>query len=136
MTLSGFASVDLALHRDFDPTSEADVIAYARDILAAHSPTQLPADYAMIAGFSHLFASPVGYAAGYYSYKWAEVLDADAFTRFRDEGIFSRDVGTAFRRAILSQGDSRDPMDLYRDFMGRGPSIEALMARQGLLLDQ
>ena len=80
----GFGLVDLALHREY-PAGVATAMcsAYARDILQQFSPARLPEHYGMIASFTHLFASPVGYGAGYYSYKWAEVLDADAFTLFQ-----------------------------------------------------
>ena len=129
----GFGFVDLALHREYSPERDGDVIEYARRILQEYAPAKLPDDYAMIASFTHLFASPVAYAAGYYSYKWAEVLDADAFTRFRREGIFSPVTGGAFREDILSRGDSEDPALLYRKFMGRDPDPNALLERSGLL---
>ena len=128
----GFASVDLALHVDFDPTAGQDPLAFAHPILQAHTPAPLPTTDAMLAGFSHLFADPVAYAAGYYSYKWAEVLDADAFSRFEREGLFSPRVGDAFRNTILARGDSDDPDALYRAFMGRDPEIEPLLRRSGL----
>ena len=128
----GFASTDLAIHRHYDSEQDGDVMAYARKNLQRFSPTPLPDDYAMLAGFTHVFAHPVGYAAGYYSYKWAEVLDADAFTRFKREGITNPEVGRAFRESILSKGNSEDPAKLYEDFMGRGPELEPLLERAGL----
>ena len=129
----GFGIADLKLHREYDPKRDGDVIAYSREILAKFHPTALPPDYAMIASFTHLFSSPVAYGAGYYSYKWAEVLDADAFTRFQREGIFNTKTGHEYRRHILERGDSEDPSQLYRTFMGRDPDANALLERSGLL---
>jgi oligopeptidase A len=128
----GFSFIDLLLHIQYSPERNGDPVEYARSILQEFSPAPLPPKHAMIAAFTHLFSSPVGYGAGYYSYKWAEVLDADAFTRFRDNGIFSREVGTAFRANILSKGDSEDPAELYKKFMGREPDPSALLVRSGL----
>jgi len=128
----GFAAVDLALHIDYLPEKDGDVLLYAREIFAQHAAAPLPQDYAMLVSFSHLFGHPVGYAAGYYSYKWAEVLDADAFGRFKDEGLLSRQVGQEFKERLLSQGNSRDAMELFVAFRGRKPTVDALLARQGL----
>jgi oligopeptidase A len=128
-----FGTVDLKLHRNYDPERDGDVMTYARNILAQFTPTPLPSDYAMIASFTHLFASPVAYGAGYYTYKWAEVLDADAFSRFQKEGIFSSATGRDYRHQILERGNSEDPAQLYREFMGRDPDPNALLVRLGLL---
>ena len=81
--------------------------------------------------FSHIFAG--GYAAGYYSYKWAEVLDADAFEYFKEKGIFNHDVATAFKTFILSKGATEHPMELYKKFRGREPDINALLRRDNLI---
>ncbi len=129
----GFGAVDLGLHCAFDPNGGTEALmSYARETLAAHAATELPEDYAMIMGFGHLFSSPVGYAAGYYSYKWAEVLDADAFTKFKENGVIDKATGQQFRATILAKGDSEDPAELYRMFMGREPKLDALMERNGL----
>jgi oligopeptidase A len=127
-----FGTVDLALHREYDPAIETSVIEYAHRIAAGFQVTPLPSDYAMIASFQHLFSGPVAYASGYYSYKWAEVLEADAFSRFKNEGLFSTEVGSEFRELLLSQGNSREPMDLFIAFMGRQPDPSALLQRAGL----
>ena len=127
-----FGIVDLKLHRDYSPERDGDVIEYSRKVMQPFAPAKFPKGHATITSFTHLFGSPVGYGAGYYSYKWAEVLDADAFSRFREHGIFSREVGMEFRNHILAMGDSEDPAELYRRFMGRDPDPEALMVRSGL----
>lgn len=127
-----FGTVDLALHVHYTP-SDGDVVAYARQVMQPFMPAPLPQDYAFVAGFAHLFGHPVGYAAGYYSYKWSEVLDADAFSRFKAEGIFNRQTGEDFITHILSKGNSVDPAELFRRFLGRDPDPKALLARSGLL---
>ena len=80
--------------------------------------------------FSHIFAG--GYAAGYYSYKWAEVLDADAFAHFKENGIFDRKTAESFRQNILSRGGTENPDELYRRFRGKDASIDALLQRDGI----
>lgn len=128
-----FGLTDLGLHVEYDPASEQDPMAYARETMGRFHALPLPENYAMVAQFNHLFADPVGYGAGYYSYKWAEVLDADAFSRFEQEGIFNRETGRDFVETLLGKGGSADPAQLYRDFMGRDPDAEALLRRSGLL---
>ncbi len=128
----GFALADLSLHTEYDPARDGDPVAFARRAMERTSPAPLPPEHAMIASFDHLFADPVGYAAGYYSYKWAEVLDADTFTRFRREGLLSPAVGMAFRREVLERGDEDDPAELFRRFMGRDPELGPLLERLGL----
>ncbi|HMV70297.1 MAG TPA: M3 family metallopeptidase, partial [Myxococcota bacterium] len=128
----GFCRVDLDLHTRWDPAAGADLLAWSREILSRYSPAPPTPDHTMVTWFSHLFADPVGYAAGYYSYQWAAVLDADAFSRFRQAGLFDAEVGGSFRDHVLSRGDSDDPAALFRGFMGRDPDPSAHLARSGL----
>lgn len=124
-----FALLDMAWHGT-DPEGVSDVKAYEK---AAFGPTLLLPDHpgtCMSTSFSHIFQG--GYSAGYYSYKWAEVLDADAFSYFREKGIFDREVADKFRAYILSKGGTEDPMELYVRFRGRKPDPQALLERAGL----
>jgi oligopeptidase A len=132
-----FALMDLAIHtRTAEFSALPDIEPKAREVVAdCLVPTQPPAP-TIIKRFTHIFADPVGYAAGYYSYKWAEVLDADAFTRFKKEGIFNARTGADFVAKILSRGNSADPAELYRGFMGRDPDLQALLHRAGLLASE
>jgi len=126
-----FGSVDLDLHTDFAPTAAdagpEDVINYVEGRLRDFSVDDEFAHAQGFTAFTHLFSG--GYAAGYYSYLWAEVLDADAFSRFREQGVFDPEVGRSYVASILSRGDSAPPEELFREFMGRDPDPEALIQR-------
>ena len=127
-----FSTMDLLLHMEYDPAVDGEVLEYTRKITARYAPAPLPSEHAVVAAFTHLFSSPVGYGAGYYSYKWAEVLDADAFSRFRHEGVLNPKTGADFRHKILAKGNSDDPINLYQNFMGREPDPEPMLERLGL----
>jgi len=125
-----FGFLDMSWH-GADPRKIRDVKAHE---LKAFEGTQLypdPPDTCMSTSFSHIFQG--GYSSGYYSYKWAEVLDADAFAYFREQGIFNREIADKFREHILSKGGTENPMDLYKRFRGRAPKIEPLLERAGLI---
>lgn len=122
-----FGGLDLALHTGFDPASGEDPVAFANRARTRYLMRPEHADDAFLCGFTHLFSG--AYAAAYYSYKWSEVLEADAFTRFQAEGIFNPETGRAFLESILETGDSADPNELYRRFMGRAPQVDALINR-------
>lgn len=125
-----FGMLDMAWHSQ-DPSGIKNVKAFE---VAAFEDTQLYPDVkenCMSTSFSHIFQG--GYSAGYYSYKWAEVLDADAFAYFQQEGIFSKKVADKFKNFVLSQGGTMDPMELYIKFRGQKPDPEALLKRAGLL---
>ncbi len=111
--------------------SSASVQEILNNVRARYSLIPPPAYNRFQNGFSHIFAG--GYAAGYYSYKWAEVLSADAFSRFEEEGLFNASVGQAFLDEILSVGGSRDPLDMFKAFRGREPSVDALLIHSGLI---
>jgi oligopeptidase A len=125
-----FSLFDFRLHREWGQTADQSVQALLDEVRAQVAVVPLPDFHRFQNSFSHIFAG--GYAAGYYSYKWAEVLSADAFSRFEEEGIFNRDTGASFRRNILEAGGSQEPMELFVAFRGREPKIEPLLRHSGI----
>ncbi|MDH3513946.1 MAG: M3 family metallopeptidase [Gammaproteobacteria bacterium] len=126
-----FSLFDMRLHSDFDPDGDATV-QQLLDAVRAEVAVVIPPEFNRFQnGFSHVFAG--GYAAGYYSYKWAEVLSADAFSKFEENGVFDRSTGLQFLQNILEQGGSREPMELFVKFRGREPKIDALLRHSGLV---
>lgn len=126
-----FALFDFRLYLEFDEHEEDPVARILDEVRAQVAVTPQPAYYRFAHSFGHIFGG--GYAAGYYSYKWAEVLSADAFSRFAAEGIFNRQTGEQFLSAVLEQGGSVDPMDMFVAFMGREPDISALLRQDGIV---
>ena len=123
-----FGLIDMAWHGS-EPCP-GDVEAYEQEILGPSDVLPRIPGVACSSSFNHIFSG--GYAAGYYSYKWAEVLEADTFAWFKEKGIFNPDAAEVFRREILSRGGSVDADVLYRNFRGRNPSAEALLKKMGL----
>ncbi|MBP6583073.1 MAG: M3 family metallopeptidase [Chromatiaceae bacterium] len=127
-----FALFDFRIHLEYDPARGGriqEILDQVRDQVA---PLKPPAFNRFAQGFSHIFGG--GYAAGYYSYKWAEVLSADAFSLFEEKGILDTATGRAFRQNILEQGGSRPAMDLYVAYRGREPTIDALLRHSGIAI--
>jgi len=127
-----FALFDFRLHMDFDPGKSGQVMALLDEIRQQIAVVSPPRFNRFPHSFSHIFAG--GYAAGYYSYKWAEVLASDAFAEFEENGIFDRQTGQRFLSTILEQGGTREPLELFIEFRGREPSIDALLRHSGLLV--
>jgi len=123
-----FSLFDMRIHAEYqDGLSIQEVLDEVREQVSVIQP---PAFNRFPNSFGHIFAG--GYAAGYYSYKWAEVLSSDAFSRFEEEGEFNEATGREFRSAILAMGGSREPMDLFKAFRGREPSVEPLLRHCGI----
>lgn len=125
-----FGLLDMSWH-GIDPTSITNVKTHEDEAFKNTSLYPDTPETCMSTAFSHIFQG--GYSSGYYSYKWAEVLDADAFAYFKEKGIFNKEVSTKFKDHVLSQGGTENPMVLYKRFRGAEPKVEALLERAGLL---
>jgi oligopeptidase A len=124
--------MDLLLHRKLIVEGYGDLEEELQPLIEKYRANLKTTPPTIARQFGHLFSDPVGYACAYYSYKWSEVLDADAFTRFQKEGIMNPETGLSFRECILSKGNSKPAEELFYDFMGRDPDPQALLERSGL----
>jgi len=125
-----FGKLDMGWHGQ-DPTTIDNLKKFENDQFASTQLYPDVTDNAMSTSFSHIFNG--GYSSGYYSYKWAEVLDADAFDYFKQNGIFNKEIATKFKNTVLSKGGTEHPMSLYKQFRGQEPTVEALLKRAGLM---
>lgn len=125
-----FSLFDFRLHLEFATNDSLNIQDLLNEVRQQVAVVKAPEFNRFQHSFSHIFAG--GYAAGYYSYKWAEVLSADAFSKFEEKGIFDKATGSEFLQIILEQGGSREPMDLFVEFRGRKPSIEPLLRHSGI----
>ena len=125
-----FALFDFRIHLEYDPAKGGRIYEILNEVREQVAVVKPSAWNRFAHGFSHIFAG--GYAAGYYSYKWAEVLSADAFSLFEENGIFDADTGQSFRDNVLALGGSRDAAELFRTFRGRDPQIDALLRHTGI----
>ena len=130
-----FGMTDIQLHSDFTPPTEGDssretVFDVQRGVAEKTSVLPMLSEDRMLCAFSHIFAG--GYSAGYYSYKWAEVLSADAFSRFEEQGIFDEQSGRDFVQSVLASGGVNEPLENFTAFRGRAPTIDALLRHSGL----
>ena len=126
-----FSLFDMLMHSNFEAGGAKSILQLLDEVRAEVAVLIPPAFHRFPHSFSHIFAC--GYAAGYYSYKWAEVLSADAYSLFEENGVLNPDVGARFRAEILAMGGSRGAMDSFSAFRGREPSIDALLRHNGLL---
>lgn len=124
----GFGYLDMAWHTITEPVTDA--FAFELNAMKEVQPFTVVEGCLLAPQFSHIFSG--GYAAGYYSYKWAEVLEADAFAKFKEDGIFNQETAKSFRDNVLSKGGTEHPMELYKKFRGSEPNIDALLARDGV----
>lgn len=124
-----FGFLDMAWHSITDD-NVGDVDQFERKAMKSTAILPIVDGMCMSTAFSHIFSG--GYAAGYYGYKWAEVLDADAFAKFKETGIFNKDTAKSFRENVLEKGDTDEPMKLYKQFRGQEPTIDALLIRNGV----
>ncbi len=125
-----FSLFDFHIHADYDPSKGSEIQAILNQVREQVSVIQAPSFNRFQHSFSHIFAG--GYSAGYYSYKWAEVLSADAFSKFEEEGIFNPQTGREFLTHILEKGGSEEPAVLFERFRGRAPNVDALLRHSGI----
>jgi oligopeptidase A len=129
-----FALFDFRIHAEYSPERGGRIMQILNEVRSSVGVVPAPSWNRFAHNFGHIFAG--GYAAGYYSYKWAEVLAADAFSAFEEQGVFDPATARRFLEAILSRGGSRDALEAFIEFRGRRPDVRALLAQHGIAADR